>query len=216
MQLGALELIVDQVSMRFDNRAVLRSISLSIRPGEFVALVGPSGSGKSTLLGVLSGLATPTSGTALVHLNGKPYEPRLFCAWVPQGGNSMPTRTVLDNAALGGLGAGMDRGEARHAAIAALRIVGIDSLARKRANTLSGGELQRLAVARAACLGRKFVLADEPTGALDATTTDRVVDVLQALARRDMAVIVATHDTSVAEKCDRVLSLVDGALRDVS
>jgi ABC-type lipoprotein export system ATPase subunit len=128
----------------------------------------------------------------------------------------MPTRTVLDNAALGGLGAGMDRSEARHAAIAALRIVGIDSLARKRANTLSGGELQRLAVARAACLGRKFVLADEPTGALDATTTDRVVDVLQALARRDMAVIVATHDTSVAEKCDRVLSLVDGALRDVS
>ena len=116
---------------------------------------------------------------------------------------------------LGGLGAGLARTQAAEVAQLALELVGLTSLVDMRARTLSGGELQRLAIARAACLHRPFVLADEPTGALDAATTSVVMDAFVAVARRGTGVVIATHDEVVAQMSDRTIELHMGRCRAV-
>jgi putative ABC transport system ATP-binding protein/lipoprotein-releasing system ATP-binding protein len=193
---------------------VLRGVDLVVRTGESVAITGPSGSGKTTLLAVLGGLLDPTSGSVtVVQPDGVPGDltPSDVVSWVLQTTNVLTDRSVLDNVVVGALGDGVDRATATSRAGEALIAVGLAALADRPVRTLSGGETQRVAIARALASRRGFVLADEPTGQLDQTTTSSVLDVLLG-GGYDQAIVVVTHDPAVAARCDRTLGLRDGEL----
>ena len=212
-----MSLAVAGAGHRYSERgpAVLSGVSLTIAPGESVALMGPSGSGKTTLLGILGLLFSPSEGEVLLDGSAIPRRRRTALragsfAWVFQGTNVLPRRSALDNAALGLLARGVSLAEAEAAAAAALAAVGVGQLAAKPANTLSGGELQRVCVARAIAARPRFILADEPTGQLDHANTEGVVEALVASRPPGTAVIIATHDPEVAAHCDRIIRLRDG------
>lgn len=203
-----MRLIVEDVRVRFGDRVVLDELSAEFRSGEVHAIVGPSGSGKTTLLGVLAGTQRIDGGH--VHLedgNGKVrrLDPEQI-VWVPQGANALSGRSVLDNTMIGALASGAGLAAARDRSHAALVDVGLDDLAAVTAKTLSGGELQRLSLARAIASGREVVLVDEPTASLDAANTQRVAKILAALSISAM-LIVATHDEVVVEAAQSVLRL---------
>ena len=197
---------------------VLRDVTLAIEPGEAVALMGPSGSGKTTLLSILGLLAAPSEGAVL--LDGRPlprrgrgvahFRAQLF-AWVFQTVNVLPHRTAIDNAALGLLARGTGLREAREAASAALERVAMGALGGQAVHTLSGGELQRVCIARALAARPRFILADEPTAQLDRANALAVVEALAGNRPAGTAIVLATHDPLVASSCDRVIRLVDGA-----
>lgn len=212
-----MSLAVVEVGHRYSSRggAVLAGVTLTIAPGESVALMGPSGSGKTTLLGILGLLFAPSEGTVLFDGSPVPGRRRTALragsfAWVFQGTNVIPRRTALDNAALGLLARGASRAEAEEAAGEALAVVGVGHLWAKPANTLSGGELQRVCVARAIAARPRFILADEPTGQLDHANTEGVIEALVANRPPGSAVVIATHDPEVAAYCDRIVRLRDG------
>jgi putative ABC transport system ATP-binding protein len=200
---------------------VLRGVDAVIARGEFVAVVGRSGSGKSTLLNLLSGIDEPTAGEVLVdgrsitHLGER--ERTLFrrhhVGFVFQFFNLIPTLTVAENLALPLELIGRRGAAARTEAVAALAEVGLDDRAGEAADRLSGGEQQRVAVARALVHDPELILADEPTGNLDADSAATVLELLRRLARdRKKTVIAATHSGEVAAVADRVLVLRDGRL----
>jgi putative ABC transport system ATP-binding protein len=203
-------------------REVLRGISLAVAQGELVALVGRSGSGKSTLLNLVAALDRPTSGHLEVggrDLGGLDERSRtLFrrrhVGFVFQFFNLLPTLTVEENVLLplelvGRRTDAAARAEARRL----LAAVGLEDRARSFPDRLSGGEQQRVAVARALAHDPALVLADEPTGALDGDTGRAVLDLLVALARdRGKAVLLVTHSDAVAAAADRVLVLDSGRL----
>lgn len=192
---------------------MLDDVDITVRLGETVALLGPSGSGKTTLLALLGGLLRPVRGKVSVVDDEGACHPDVarYVSWVLQTTNFLPDRDVLHNVAISALGDGVTRLEARSRATAALAHVGLSGLALRPARTLSGGEVQRVAVARALVGTRPFVLADEPTGQLDHRTTRGVLAVLLG-PREDRGVLVVTHDEEVAARCDRTLRLMDGAL----
>ncbi|HET7737492.1 MAG TPA: ATP-binding cassette domain-containing protein [Tepidiformaceae bacterium] len=202
------------------SRPVLRGVSLTIEPGAVQAIVGPSGSGKTTLLTILGLLTRPTEGELLI--DGEPV-PRAagrlsairasLYGWVFQTVNVLSRRTVLDNAALGLLARGAKLEEARESARAALVTVGLAAMMERPAHSLSGGELQRLCVARAIASKPRFLLADEPTGQLDRSTTEEVVDAIIRGRSPGTAIVIVTHDPLVAARCDRVFEIADGELR---
>ena len=198
---------------------VLRDVSLAIGDDETVALTGPSGSGKTTLLAIIGLLMAPTAGRVLFDRKVPPRPGEALdrfravtFGWVFQTANALPRRTALDNAALGLLVQGHSHAEARGEALGALDAVGVGHLAAKDARTLSGGELQRVCIARALATRPKYVLADEPTGQLDHATTLEVITALLDRRLPGTGVILATHDMEVARRCDRVITLVDGAV----
>ncbi len=200
---------------------VLDGVDLAVWPGEAVAVTGPSGSGKTTLLSILGLLTDPTSGE--VKVGGKPApsasrrRDRLragWFAWVFQTVNVLGHRSAVDNAALGLLARGVPRPTASRQAQAALAAVGLADRVDTPVVDLSGGELQRVCIARAAAAAPKVLLADEPTGQLDHATSLTVLDALWAARRPETALVVATHDPQVAERCDRILQLIDGQLVD--
>lgn len=196
---------------------VLRGVSLTLEPGESVALMGPSGSGKTTLLTVLGLLVTPSSGELVLDgrsLRGRGFQlarlrAELF-GWVFQSVNVLGRRTALDNASLGLLARGAPLAEARRAAAEALEAVGVGAYAERPVHTLSGGELQRVCIARALAARPRFILADEPTGQLDRANTEGVIEALVNNRPPGTSVVIATHDPLVASHCDRVVRLVDG------
>lgn len=203
--------------------AVLRDVTLHIHGGETVALMGPSGSGKTTLLTILGLLIAPSSGVVeldgITVPKGGPALARIRAerfGWVFQTANALPRRSALDNAALGLLVRGYSRDAARSEARDALDAVGVGHLAQQEARQLSGGELQRVCIARALAAAPSFILADEPTGQLDHATT---LDVTAALLRNrpeGTAVILATHDAEVARQCDRLIRVTDGHVEEVA
>ncbi len=208
------------VSHRYGERlpAVLRNVSLRVEPGASIALMGPSGSGKTTLLSVMGLLLAPEQGQVL--LDGRVVSQRggevarlraRMFGWVFQTVNVLAHRTAIDNAALGRLARGDSPAEAQRAGAAALEAVGVGSLAQQPAHTLSGGELQRVCIARALAAAPRFILADEPTAQLDRANAEGVIAALVNNRPAGSAVVVATHDPLVAAHCDRVLRLVDGA-----
>jgi putative ABC transport system ATP-binding protein len=194
----------------------LRGVTLSVAPGEFLAITGPSGSGKSTLLHVLGGLDRPDSGEVLLEnraLSALTEEElalvrRRRIGFVLQFFNLMPTLSAEENAAfpllLDGIPDALERARIRLAA------VGLAERAAHRPSQLSGGEQQRVALARALVTEPAIVLADEPTGNLDSLTGEDILKLLRATADAGQTIIMVTHDARAAAFADRIVRLVDG------
>lgn len=211
-----MRLVADDVVVRYPKtrRDVLAGASLSVRQGESVAVLGPSGSGKSTLLAVLGGLVRPSAGTARVEAD-HPATLRDVSSWVLQTVNVLPERSALDNVAVAGLARGLTHAQARHVAAVRLAAVGLGERADEPARLLSGGEVQRVVIARALASGRPFVLADEPTGQLDRSSSDLVLDALFTTSG-GAGVVVVTHDPVVADRCGRCARIEDGVVVEVA
>jgi len=196
----------------------VRGVSLEIGKGELVAIVGPSGSGKSTLLHLIGGLDRATKGTVRVHDQDlgaldddtltKLRRDRI--GFVFQFFNLMPTLTALENVMLPALLAG--KSDVRERANKLLKDVGLEARARHRPDQLSGGEMQRVAVARALVLDPPLLLADEPTGNLDSKNGDHVLELIVGSATEHRTVVVVTHDRRIAERAKRVITVRDGKL----
>jgi ABC-type lipoprotein export system ATPase subunit len=167
-----------------------------------IALMGPSGCGKTTLLATATKLQLPTSG----HVR-QVWEGPARTEWVVQSSPLLTRRTALANVMLGPLSVGAKRVDAAHRAWEALRALGVDGVATHKVFRLSGGEQQRVAVARAVASASEFVVADEPTASLDAASRASVCASLVEAARRGALVLVATHDPEVAACADRVVML---------
>jgi len=199
----------------------LRGVSLKILPGEIVAITGPSGCGKSTLLHILGALDTPTSGQA--YLEGHPLHSldddkltairRLKIGFIFQFFHLLPTLTVEENILLPLLLAGRVTPAARTRARELLNSVQLADRAHHRPHQLSGGQLQRAAVARALIHRPSVILADEPTGNLDSATSSIVIQLLTQLARHEKTtVVLVTHSELIATAADRRIALVDGRI----
>jgi ABC-type lipoprotein export system ATPase subunit len=197
----------------------LRGVSLAVRSGESLAVVGPSGCGKSTLLNLLGSLDRPSSGSLL--LDGRSLAEldaaslvllrRREIGFIFQAHNLVATLTAAENVALPLVLDGTPEADWRARAQALLQAVALSPAADKLPDQLSGGERQRVAIARALAHRPRVLLADEPTGSLDSETAGHVTDLLINLARMQrLALIVVTHDSRVAQACDRVLHLRDG------
>jgi putative ABC transport system ATP-binding protein len=192
----------------------LRGVSCTLRPGAQVALTGPSGSGKSTLLHLLAGLDTPTGGTiAWPGLDGSPEGRPGLIGMVFQGPSLLPPLDVTENIALPLLFAGFTETQARERAMAALHDVGLDELAARLPEELSGGQAQRVAVARALAARPRVILADEPTGQLDSAHAAQVVGLLlDAAAMLGAALVLSTHDLTIAERLPERWQMADGRM----
>ncbi len=212
-------LTCSDVHYAYAGTPVLRGVDLTVAGGEVVALLGPSGSGKSTLLYCLSGVLVPTQGS--IELAGERLEEldddartRLrgrSCGFVLQFGRLVGELTAVENAAFPLRLLGSSRRTAEAQARAALADVGVDHLADRATASLSGGEQQRVAVARALVHRPAVVFADEPTGALDTENGERVLERLTGMARdRGSAVVLVTHDEGLALRADRVVRMRDG------
>ncbi len=201
-------MIFDRVGVTFGDVVVFSNLSAIIHDHEVTALVGPSGSGKTTVLGLISGLLAPTSGSVWLETdNGERTPPQARHAiWVPQGGQLLPYRSVTDNAMLGALAEGSSLADAQRLAERALQSVGLAELRHHRAGLLSGGEVQRLAFARALTSSRPLVLADEPTASLDRRNAKSLIEILRHL-KFSAAVIVATHDELVMQAAARSITV---------
>jgi lipoprotein-releasing system ATP-binding protein len=200
---------------------VLQGVDLTIAAGEMVAVIGPSGAGKSTLLHLLGALDSPTSGA--LYFCGKAIFSLSIAAraeyrnravgFVWQRHHLLPDFTAAENVAMPLLVNGTDREEASRQAADWLAKVGLASRAAHAAGTLSGGEQQRAAMARALVAGPRLLLADEPTGDLDESNSDAVFALLQRLQREHgLTAVMATHNRELAGRCDRVLVLERGCL----
>ena len=203
-----------------DSLHVLKGLNLHIKEGEFVAIMGSSGSGKSTLLNIVGLLDNHDSGT--YHLNGQLIENldekkaavlrNKFLGFVFQSFNLITYKTAVENVALPLYYQGIGRAERQKIAMQYLEKVGLADRANHLPNELSGGEKQRVAVARALATQPKVVLADEPTGALDSATSDSVMQLLKDINREGMTVFVITHEEDIAEQTDRIVRLKDGVI----
>jgi putative ABC transport system ATP-binding protein len=196
----------------------VHEVSCELATGDAVALFGPSGSGKSTLLHLLAGLDRPTSGViewpALGH---RPPLPPHEVGVVFQSPSLIPAIDVRDNVALPLLLAGADRESAAFAADEALTRVGLGALAGRLPDELSGGQGQRVTLARVLASRPRLILADEPTGQLDLETASHVVDILlEAAVELHAGLLISTHDPAVAERARRSWTMTDGRLIEAS
>ncbi len=205
-------------------QVALDDLSISFRENEFVAILGPSGSGKTTLLNIVGGLDRYDSGNLIIDdVATEDYRDRDWDAYrnnrigfVFQSYNLIPHQTVLSNVELALTLSGVPRAERKRRAIDALAQVGLSDHIRKRPNQLSGGQMQRVAIARALINDPEILLADEPTGALDSTTSEQVMALLTKIAN-DRLVIMVTHNSELAEKyATRIVNLKDGRMADDS
>ena len=200
----------------------VREVSLSVRRGQFVAVMGPSGSGKSSLLHMIGGLEPPTSGE--IWFDGVRVDGLSQAAWalrrrqhigfVFQFFNLVSNMTVADNVELPALMSGATRRQARERRTELLAELGLSDKAGASPARLSGGEQQRVALARALANRPSLLLADEPTGNLDSLNTSDVLRVLRRVHSQGQAIILVTHDARAASMADRVINLFDGMVAD--
>lgn len=203
-------------------QTVLRDINIEISAGEYVAIVGASGSGKSTLLNILGCLETPTTGTyfidgvntsavnddQLANIRGK------MIGFVFQSFNLLKSMRIIDNVALPAIYAGISRTQAGNLAKKQLERVGMLDYAERYPNQLSGGQQQRCAIARALINKPQVLLADEPTGNLDSTNTDIVIDLLNELNESEgLTIVVVTHEDIVSNSAKRNITIKDGSIQ---
>lgn len=208
----------------FGRTVALDGADLEVDPGEVVAVVGPSGSGKSTLLHCAAGILTPDSGQVVfegrrVDAMGEAERSRLrrtSFGFVFQFGQLVPELTAAENIALPVMLGGVSRRRAIGEARRWLALLDLREAAQKRPGELSGGEGQRVAVARALVHRPRVVFADEPTGSLDSLTGEKVMDLLMDLARQQGAtVVIVTHEARIAAYADRVATVRDGIVSSV-
>ncbi|MGN0909597.1 MAG: ABC transporter ATP-binding protein [Succinivibrio sp.] len=202
---------------------VLRGATMEARRGMATAIIGRSGSGKSTLLHILGTLDSPDSGklmfegtdlTTLSDSQKAAFRSKNL-GFVYQFHHLLPDFSALENAMMPLLIAGMGLRQARERAAEYLALVGLEGKLHSRPSEMSGGERQRAAIARALCPRPALILADEPTGNLDAKNAQAVFDLFTALTKKDgAAVVMVTHDNSLAARCDRVLTISDGVIAD--
>jgi putative ABC transport system ATP-binding protein len=200
---------------------VLAALDLDIPRGEFLALMGPSGSGKSTILNLISGIDAPTAGSVevagieLAELSSAElaaYRAR-HVGFIFQSYNLIPVLTAFQNVELPLLLTGLDRRRRREHVMAALEVVGLLDRADHYPRQLSGGQEQRVAIARAIITDPTLLVADEPTGDLDAASAEAVLSLLQRLhLESGMTIVMVTHDPRAAERADRILHLEKGVL----
>jgi len=198
----------------------LRSVSISIKQGEYVAFMGPSGSGKSTLMNLIGCLDTPTSGSYI--LNGQDVSHmsdnqlaevrNKEIGFVFQTFNLLPRASSLDNVALPLIYAGLNKRDRQARAKEALRSVGLGDRSQHRPNELSGGQRQRVAIARALVNVPSVLLADEPTGALDSKTSYEIMGLFEALHAKGNTIIMVTHEEDIARYAHRIVRLRDGLI----
>jgi putative ABC transport system ATP-binding protein len=196
-------------------------ISLEIKEGEFVALTGPSGSGKSTTMHIIGGLDTPTSGRVIVDgqdlSSASDKELSRYrnekIGFVFQAFNLHPTYTATENVALPLIFSGIGQSKRMKMAVEALEIVGLAERASHRPNQLSGGEKQRVSIARAMVTQPKILLADEPTGNLDSKNGKHVMELLSQLNKeKGITLIIVTHDMEIAAVAGRIIKMRDGQI----
>ena len=200
----------------------LRSVSIEVRSGEYVAIAGPSGSGKSTLLQLIGGIDTPSGGsveilgTRLDHLSdGELTRLRLTrLGFVFQRFHLLPVLTAQENVELPMAEAGVPKKERLARALELLAYVGLGHRATHRATQLSGGEMQRVAIARALANRPALLLADEPTGELDAATGDEILALFSRLNMDGTTLVVVTHDERLAQQAGRIIHMLDGRICD--
>lgn len=199
----------------------LRKVSVSLNPGEMVAVMGPSGCGKTTLLNCLSGLDEISSGEVLIH--GQPlsqmsdYDLTSLrgsqLGFIFQSFNLLPVLTAVENVELPLLMAGSPPREAREKALEALNAVGLGDRDGHLPAELSGGQQQRVTIARSFVHDPAVIFADEATGNLDSQTSDEIIDLLLSLnAERGVTMLLVTHDSEIAARCSRVLVMQDGRI----
>lgn len=202
----------------------LNDVSLSVNPGEFIAITGPSGSGKSTLANMIGGLDVPDAGS--VNVSGvdlaRAHDHQLSTyrnhtiGFVFQSFNLQATATALENVMLPLLFSGMKTRERKARAAECLKAVGLEDRMRHKPTELSGGQRQRVAIARALATKPSIIIADEPTGNLDSERGKEIMDLLHKLNKDGVTLIIITHDMSLAEQADRILRIKDGQLTERS
>jgi len=202
-------------------RALL-DVDLEINHGEYVCVMGPSGSGKSTLMNLIGALDVPSSGR--LEVNGSPLQSlesdeladfrNHTVGFVFQQFNLMARTTALENVKLPLLYSNLDREQLNDRAAESLELVGLSDRMDHQPSQLSGGQQQRVAIARALVNKPKLILADEPTGALDTTTSEEIMDLFQDLNEQGMTIIVVTHERDVAARARRNLLFRDGRVVD--
>ena len=216
--------LVHKFSLGKSEVPAIRGISLEVFRGEFVSLVGPSGSGKSTLLHLIAGLCRASAGEVVVNgenlarmdENRLAVFRRKHLGFVFQSFNLLPHLTALENVALPLLFTGMAVGERTRRAKEILGLVGLSHRFAHKPAELSGGEQQRVSIARALVNDPVLVLADEPTGNLDSKTSDEIMELLAAINReRGTTLLLVTHDMEVARRADRIVYLRDGAIEKI-
>jgi ABC-type lipoprotein export system ATPase subunit len=212
-------LVGANLSKKFGELTIVKDVSLSVRDGEFVSLVGKSGSGKTTLLSLLSGLERPTNGQVMI--NGKDITEasedelalirRDNVGFIFQSFNLIPTLSAWENVALPLFPIPMTEGERRHRATQILEQMEMGHRTEHLPSALSGGEKQRVAIARSLINHPKIIFADEPTGNLDTATGDTIMAILNKLHKEQgMTMLMVTHDPELAKTADRVVRMQDG------
>lgn len=200
----------------------LKSVSLDINKGEFVALMGPSGSGKSTLMNILGCLDTPSSGTYVLNGTNVSHMSDDALAevrnqeigFVFQTFNLLPRSTSLDNVALPLIYAGTSKKDRDTRAAKALENVGLGNRMDHKPNELSGGQRQRVAVARALINNPSIILADEPTGNLDTKTSVEIMGLLEEIHSKGNTIILVTHEEDIAQHAHRIVRMRDGLIEN--
>lgn len=200
---------------------VLKNINLTVEQGEYLAIMGPSGSGKTTLMNLIGCLDVPTSGQYV--LDGKDLKDlsddalaeirNRYIGFVFQSFYLLPKMDAVDNVALPLLYAGVPLKERRARAMEALKAVGLEERMHFLPNQLSGGQCQRIAIARAMVGKPALLLADEPTGALDTKSGNQIMEIFRQLSQEGMTIIMITHEPSIAACADKTYHILDGMLR---